>query len=57
MPDFEDGLEATTRPPYVLLPGFLVQLALCGQLVLIRRLVFDATVGATSEASAPGPMM
>ena len=35
---WEPGLEAVARPPYILLPGFLFQLALCGHLVLVRRL-------------------
>ena len=36
---FEPGLEMAAYPPYILLPGLLVQLALCGQLVLLRKLV------------------
>ena len=35
---FEPGLEATAHPPYVVLPGFLVQVALCSHLLLLRRL-------------------
>ena len=39
MPHYEGGLEAVASVPYVLLPGFLFLLALCGQLLLFRRLM------------------
>ena len=32
------GLEMAAQPPYILLPAFLVQSALCFHLVLLRRL-------------------
>ena len=38
-PSFEPGLEAVALPPYVLLPGFLFQLALCGHIILFRHLL------------------
>ena len=37
--DFEAGLEMAALPPYIALPGFLVQIALCCHLVLLRRLL------------------
>ena len=40
-PWFEIGLEAVAYPPFVLLPGFLFQLALCGHLLLFRRLLLE----------------
>lgn len=40
-PDFQPGLEAMARPPFILLPGFLFQLALCGQLLLLRKLMMQ----------------
>ena len=36
--DFEPGLEVAAHPPFVVLPGFLVQVALCSHLLLLRRL-------------------
>ena len=36
---FEPGLEVVATPPFIVLPGFLVQVALCCQLVLLRRLL------------------
>ena len=38
-PTFEVGLEVATFPPYVLLPGFLLQAAVCGHCLLFRRLL------------------
>ena len=35
---FAPGLEMAAQPPYILLPAFLVQSALCFHLVLLRRL-------------------
>ena len=53
---FEPGLELVARPPYVLLPGFLVQLALIGHLLLFRRLWLDAAAKAGSGGGeAKGP--
>mmetsp|Transcript_44073 Transcript_44073/g.143021 ORF Transcript_44073/g.143021 Transcript_44073/m.143021 type:complete len:119 (+) Transcript_44073:473-829(+) len=43
-PSWEPGLEAVAQPPYVLLPGFLVQLAVGGHLLLLRKLLSAAPV-------------
>ena len=48
--DWQPGLEAMALPPYILLPGYLFQLALCGQLLLVRKLLL--TGGGPAAASA-----
>lgn len=50
-PSFQPGLEMAARPPFILLPGFLVQIALCGQLVLVRRLLYPPPLAGAAKAS------
>lgn len=45
-PQFEVGLEVCSFPPYVLLPGFLVQVAVCAHCLLFRRLLMSDEVKA-----------
>lgn len=54
MPHFGAGLEAVARPPFVLLPGVLVQMALCGHLLLFRKLMLPSYLVAAAGA---GPEM
>ena len=46
---FEPGLEMAALPPFILLPGFLVQVATCGQLLLLRKLSLGSTDGQQFE--------